>query len=346
MPLGPVIIGHSGVELTAEDCELLSHPNVGGILLAPTGTSDRQQLGSLVNRIRALREPRLVVACKGGAGSTPSGDGPFSRMPAPAVLGQRLDAVGPRALREAQQLGGLMAGERLTVGIDVALAPRLAIQEAHTHRAASGEVAHADPEAVGRLGIAFMRGMQRAGMAAIAPDFPCGWLPHPWQMQPRDRDRVDVLHYETIPFARLAHKGLAGITTAPTIYPGVDARPIAYAPGWLHDVLRQEIAFTGATISHDVADDPVAGATALECAGQALQAGCDMVVVSGSRRAAEVVDGLAVRDWPVSRARQLRLHGRPAGSVRQPHRAGELWRRARATASALAGNTLELEPPA
>jgi len=346
VPLGPVIVGHTGAEVTAEDRELLSHPNVGGILLAPSCTADRQRLGALVERVRELREPRLLVACQARPGPAAAGAGPFSPMPAPAVLGHRFDADARQALREAQQLGWLMAGERLALGIDVVLAPRLAVESARGDGVPTGDAAHADPDSVGRLGVAFMRGMQRAGMAAIAPDFPCGWMPRSWQRQPRDRDLIDVLHHETIPFARLAHRGLAGITTAATIYPGIDPRPIAYAPRWLDAVLRYELAFTGAAMSHDVADDLVAGATALDCAGRALQAGCDMVVVSGSRRAAEVVEGLPFRDRPVSRARQLRLHGRPAGSVRQPQRAADLWRRARATASALAANTLDLEPPA
>ena len=62
LPLGPVLVAVSGLNLTAADRERLLHPLVGGIILFAPNFSDCEQLSRLCDQIHRLREPHLLIS--------------------------------------------------------------------------------------------------------------------------------------------------------------------------------------------------------------------------------------------------------------------------------------------
>ena len=62
MSLGPLMVDIAGTGLTAEDHELLAHPQVGGVILFSRNYEDHAQLLELCRAIHAIRDPRLIVA--------------------------------------------------------------------------------------------------------------------------------------------------------------------------------------------------------------------------------------------------------------------------------------------
>lgn len=334
MALGPVMLDLEGPQLTAAERELLRHPNVGGVILFERNVEGPDQLAELVASIHALREPHLLVALDQEGGRVQRLREGFTRLPPMAVLGERFDEAPRWAIIEAEQVGWLLAAELLAVGIDVTFAPVLDLRRGIS--AVVGDRAlHPDPEVVGRLGNALMRGMRRAGMAVVAKHFPGhgSVAADSREGLPCDpRHRVDIEHLDAIPFARLAHNGLPGIMPAHIVYPAVDGSPAGFSSVWLDGVLRHDIGFAGAVFSDDLSMGAVAdGARAPERAERALAAGCDMVLFCHDQRgAAAAADGLSRVDRPVSQARLIRMHGHPAAGVDRRVTATSAWAEARA----------------
>ncbi len=349
MPLGPVMLDLEGTRLGEEERRLLAHPNVGGVVLFARNYTDPEQLAALVAEIHALRDPHLLVAVDHEGGRVQRFRGGFTALPPMAVLGERHDEDPEAAEHEARALGWLLAAELLAVGVDLSFAPVLDLG-----RGISGVIGnrafHNEPEVVARLGTGVMRGMARAGMAAIGKHFPghgsvAADSHHARPVDPRERQ--DILQLDAIPFARLAHLGLPGVMPAHVTYPRVDDAPAGFSRVWLEAILRGELGFEGAVFSDDLAMAGAdTGADTLGRAVAALRAGCDMVLVCNDRAAArDVVHGLPRADRPVSVARLMRMHGHPGGGIDRGLRDTAPWAAAAGVAERLAGGEFNLSAP-
>lgn len=340
MALGPVMLDLEGTRLTAEDRELLRHPNVGGVVLFARNYAEPDQVAALVTEIHALRDPHLLVAVDQEGGRVQRFREGFTPLPPMARLGERHDEAPRDALAEAEAVGWLLAAELLAAGVDLSFAPVLDLRRA-VSTVIGDRALHPDPEVVGSVGSALMRGMHRAGMSAVGKHFPGhgSVAADSHHELPTDgRGRADILQLDAIPFVRLAHKGLPGIMPAHVVYPAVDAVPAGYSRIWLNEVLRDEIGFSGAIFSDDLS---MAGAGldrgCAERAGAALEAGCDMVLVCNDRAGAvAAVEGLPQTDRPVTVARLMRMHGHPAAGIDRDLGRTAAWREARAVVEALA----------
>jgi beta-N-acetylhexosaminidase len=331
MALGPVMLGLEGWALTAEERELLRHPQVGGVILFARNYQSPEQMTALTDAIHALRQPRLLIAVDHEGGRVQRFREGFTRLPAVRRLGEIHDQDPQRAQQLARVTGWLMAAELRAVGVDFSFAPVLDLD--HGVSSIIGDRAfHHDPEVVADLAHAYRSGMQKAGMEAVGKHFPghVGIAADSHLELPVDRRPYDALAMaDLLAFERMIHYGLAALMPAHVLYPQVDDQPAGFSARWLKDILRRHLEFQGAIFSDDLdmAGAGLAG-TPLERARAALAAGCDMVLACNDRAAAvAILKGLCAAPDPVSQVRLIRLHGRGRSNLERLRR-NPVWQQA------------------
>lgn len=314
MSIGPVMLDLKGTALTAEERDILRHPQTGGVILFSRNYESPEQLKALCAEIHALRDPHLIIAVDHEGGRVQRFRQGFTELPPMAVIGEIHDQHSPaEAERTAHRLGWLMAAELLSCNVDISFAPVLDI--AHGVSGVIGDRAfHRNPDVVGRLAQAFMRGMREAGMAATGKHFPGhgGVMEDSHVAKPVDhRSLGDLILGDLLPFERLIQNGLACIMPAHVVYPEVDAKPAGYSRYWLQEVLRKQLGFQGVIFSDDLCMDGAdIGSTYADRAELALSAGCDMVLVCNHPEVAvEVLESLEGYRNPASQIRMVRMHG-------------------------------------
>ena len=318
MSLGPVMLDVSGLALTDDDRNRLSHKQVGGVILFSRNYETPEQLKALVDEIHAIRIPRLVVAVDQEGGRVQRFREHFQSLPAVARLGELYDQNPGLAIEYSQSFGWIMASELLYYGIDLSFAPVLDL--GNPISSVIGDRAfHCNPENVSRLANAWIRGMSQAGMEAVGKHFPGhgsveGDSHH---VMPFDRrEYLDIEASDLIPFRRVINTHLAGMMMAHVVYDQVDTLAAGYSKTWIDSILRQQLGFNGIIFSDDLT---MSGAESVggypERARISLEAGCDILLVcNNSAGADEVLDSLQGYNNPTSQLRMVRLHGKPAQS--------------------------------
>jgi beta-N-acetylhexosaminidase len=336
MTLGPVMLDVGGVSLTAEDRELLAHPNVGGVILFSRNYESPEQLNRLTAEIRALRHPELVITVDQEGGRVQRFREGFTALPPMHLLGRHYDLERERALELAFTCGWLMAAELRAGGVDLSFAPVLDLDYGLSE-VIGNRAFHRDPQVVGRLAGRFAAGMRHAGMAAVGKHFPGhgGVAADSHHALPEDHRAYADLLDDMRPYETLISEGLAGVMVAHVVYSRLDRLPAGFSRWWLGTELRIRLRFQGAVFSDDLsmAGAAFAGSPA-ERALLALEAGCDVVLVCNDRPAAiAVVEALG--DWcePAAHLRLARLRGR--GGFEGELRATPEWQRAEAAVRAI-----------
>lgn len=314
MSLGPVILDLEGLELTAEERELLQHPAVGGVILFARNFRDPDQIAGLTADIHSLREPRLLIAVDQEGGRVQRLRQGFTRLPPAARFGVLAKRSAARARRAAEAVGWLMASELRSVGVDFSFAPVLDLD-----RGVSGVIGDRSfsPAVnwVSDLATAWCEGARAAGMASVGKHFPGhgGVAADSHEELPVDTRRFSEIELEDlIPFERLIRHGLEAVMPAHVVYPQIDPRPAGFSRFWLKEVLRGRMEFQGVIFSDDLnMAAAAAGGSFGQRARHAMQAGCDVVLVCNNRPAAvEVLETLRDYDDPTVHLRCLRMHGR------------------------------------
>ncbi|MDW8312367.1 MAG: beta-N-acetylhexosaminidase [Burkholderiales bacterium] len=285
-PLGPIMTSIDGLELSAEERELLCHPLLGGVILFARNYADRAQLTALTAAIRALRDPPLVIAVDQEGGRVQRFRDGFTPIPPMRSLGLLWDRDPPSARARAFELGATLARELGEVGIDLSFTPVLDLD--YGESTVIGDRAfHRDPLAVAALAISLMQGLCSEGMAAVGKHFPGhGYVrgdTH-WEQPEDERDYAQLEAADLVPFREAVAAGLEGVMAAHLIFPKIDPHLAGFSRFWLQEVLRGRLGFRGAIFTDDLGmvaahrvGDLVARAEA------ALAAGADIVLPCNDR---------------------------------------------------------------
>ncbi len=300
IPIGPLMVDLVGETPTAAEIDFLRHPAVGAVILFARNYRNKTQVRALIDEIKALRSPALLVAVDQEGGRVQRFTSGFHKLPALADIGDIYDRDRARGIAFAEAAAQLMATEILQTGVDFSFAPLLDCR--HPRSMVIGDRAfHRNPAVICELANAYVAGMNRAGMAATGKHFPGhgGVATDSHAQLPIDsRTFAEIENRDLIPFAHLANQ-LGGIMTAHVLFENVHEQPPTYASFWLKGILRKKLNFNGVIFSDDLSMQGAAGGTkatqdiATRCKA-ARNAGCDMMLVCNNPNGAhQAADGIA-----------------------------------------------------
>ncbi len=313
MSLGPVMLDIDGLALSPADRDLLREPAVGGVILFTRNFESPDQIADLVQDIRALRSPPLLIAVDHEGGRVQRFRNGFTAIPPMRRIGREYDRDAESGLQAAREAGWMIGSELRSVGIDLCFAPCVdldwGVSEIIGNRAF-----HNKPDVVGELAGAFSRGLRSAGMVAVGKHFPGhgAVLADSHLKLPVDRREYGLVLDDMRPYERLIANGaLAGVMLAHIIYTQMDTMPAGFSEYWIQRELRSRLGFGGAVFCDDLSMKATRDYGSMaKRARLALDAGCDMVMVCNDRDAAQqAVAALSEYSNPLSLVRLARLHG-------------------------------------
>jgi beta-N-acetylhexosaminidase len=285
--------GFDGTELPDEVRRELAAGRRAGVILfkrnlaaaAPDGTSlfgtadvDIAQVSALNAAIAAVcPEPPFIAVDQEGGRVARLGR-PVVKLPPMRELGTRDDVAATEAC--ALELGRQLAA----LGFNLDFAPVLDVDTNPQNPIIGDRAFGRDPRTVMRHGVAFLRGLQSAGVLACAKHFPGhgdtstdSHLELPAIDHPRER----LAQVELPPFRAASGAGVAAIMTAHVVCRALeDGVPATFSHAVCTSLLRADIGFAGVLFSDDLEMGAIAKhGTVEDAALRAVAAGCDVVLV-------------------------------------------------------------------
>jgi len=304
MSLGPVMLDVAGLQLEEEDITRLLHPLVGGVILFARNYESSQQVSALIESIKALRSPQLLIAVDQEGGRVQRFKDGFTALPAAASFGVAWNENKQTAPMKAFKSAFTMASELLAVGVDFSFAPVFDIATVES-KVIGDRSFHQEPEPATDLLGAYIDGMHAAGMVCIAKHFPGhgGVADDSHVCLPKDqRSFQEIEECDLQPYFALSDE-VQGVMTSHVIYAECCEFIPAHSEFWLKSVLREKIGFEGVIFSDDLSMQGAVDVSEdiVDCAVKCLHAGCDMVLVCNSpEKADELLQGLLNHDQPSS----------------------------------------------
>lgn len=299
-----LFVGFDGTELPRELGDALSRGHRGGVILFKRNIS-RNETGPLPDGIDLVAVAKLNAAIVAAAprdlppliGVDQEG-GRVKRLGPPVLQVPAMRTFGDKDQAVVEAVAHAVGEELAALGFTMSFAPVLDVDSNPNNPVIGDRSFSRDPEGVARLGIAYARGLSRAGVLACGKHFPGhGDTEEDSHLSlPRvrhDRARIDAI--ELAPFrAAIAAGVLPSIMTAHVVFDAIEADvPATLSRRAMIDLLRHELGFEGVCISDDLfmkGVSPSGGADVREVADaavRAIDAGCDMLLVCHAGPAAD-----------------------------------------------------------
>lgn len=272
----PVIIGLSGPDLAEEEAELLTRFRPAGVVLFARNVADPLQLRRLTDRVRAASPTTLVLVDQEGGRVARLRPPQWYAHPSAGQIGG-LFQRDPAAGRRAAWLSGVLIGSECAMaGIAVVCAPVLDLRLAGAAEVIGDRAFGSDPKPVAELGRAMAEGLLAGGVQPVGKHAPGHGRALANSHVSLPRVETETLADDFFPF--IVNAALPWMMTAHVVYAAIDSeRPATLSAEVIGRIIRGVIGFAGVLVSDDlgmgaVAGDPVARA------GEALAAGCDLVL--------------------------------------------------------------------
>jgi beta-N-acetylhexosaminidase len=275
------MVGFQGPEASRDVKHLIREYGVGSVILFARNVEAPEQVAELVRELQETAKdaghdlPLLITVDQEG--------GRVARMKEPWTLWPPLRVLGQSGSEEqARAMGAALAEELLACGIRCDFAPVMDVDTNPKNPVINDRSFGSDPEQVGRLGVAMIRGLQEKGVAACAKHFPghgdTDQDTHV-ELPAVDHSLSRLREVEFVPFRRAIEAGVASIMTCHVLVRELDdKRPATLSPAIVDALLRRELKYGGVVFTDDMDMQAVAKHwPAGEASVLAAKAGCDVL---------------------------------------------------------------------
>ncbi|OLY94126.1 beta-glucosidase [Cnuella takakiae] len=220
---------------------LIRKYNVGALCFFQGGPV-RQ--ANLTNRYQALAQTPLLVTIDGEWGLGMRLDS-VTRFPYQATLGALTDTA------LVYEMGGAVGRQMKRIGVHVNYAPTVDVNNNPNNPVIGFRSFGENKEQVARMGIAYMRGMQGAGIMATAKHFPGHGdteVDSHYDLPVINKSRAQLDSLELYPFRELLKAGVGSVMVGHLFIPSIDNRPnrpTSLSHNAVTKILRDELGFKG-----------------------------------------------------------------------------------------------------
>jgi beta-N-acetylhexosaminidase len=279
--VGQLIVGgFVGAEMPRSFRAELAAGRRAGAILFKRNLGELDDVLALTGAIGAAAPAELppFVAVDQEGGRVARLGAPFLRLPPARALGDEDDVELTQAA--AAQLGR----ELRAAGFNLDFAPVMDVDTNPDNPVIGDRSYGRDARTVMKHGVAFVRGLQSAGVLACAKHFPGHGdtlLDSHLALPTVDHDEERLRRVELPPFRAASGAGVASMMSAHVVYPALEPGvPATLSRAICQRLLRDEVGFEGALFSDDLEMAAVARHHRLEEAAiEAVWAGCDVLLI-------------------------------------------------------------------
>ncbi len=272
------MFGVYGLKPSRQTASLFKSTGATGVLLLARNIETPAQTKAYIDELEQRLGRPLLVAIDHEGGWVLRFQRGVTPFPGNAALGRARDP------KLAYAVGRQMARELAPLGIRMNLAPVLDVATKDYNPGIGIRSFGPDPALAGRLGAAFIRGMQDNGVSACAKHFPgkgAATVDAHIDLPTIKLPRTAFSRTHLPPFRAACAAGVDAVMTSHVRFPAFDSEPATFSAQIVHGLLRDKLGYDGLIVSDDLCMGamtkrwPVAEA-ALKC----LDAGHDVLMIA------------------------------------------------------------------
>ncbi len=289
-----LLLGIPGTRVGERTRRLVREGGLGGVLLGKQNIAGREQLSRFTAELQELARQNkppigLLVAVdqEGGRVSRLDLDR-LSRFPPPH------DWAGYGDPYYIEAVAYITAREALQLGCNLNLAPVLDLYALGDGTIIGDRSMGGEASAVASLGLAYLAGARRAGMAAAIKHFPGHGrtiVDTHQKLAVLEVDEEALWNHDLLPFRKAIENSVEAVMTAHILYPRLDPDyPVTLSEKIVRGLLRGRLAFEGVVISDDIEMGALsANYPTREILKRAVLAGVDVILAAGGLDALKLI---------------------------------------------------------
>jgi beta-N-acetylhexosaminidase len=238
-----MVAGFHGLEAPDYFLEWLAQGRIGGVILFARNVADPEQLLKLTQACHAAAARPIMIAIDQEGGVVSRLRDGFTQSPGAMAL----SAADSEAL--AEEMSAVLGAEMRALGINWNLAPALDLTHNIENPSVGVRSLGVDPIQAARLGVAQVRGFQKAGVAATAKHFPgkanTPVDPH-LSLPVIEGPLGDMWNTDLVPFRAVSDAGIASMMITHVQFKALEPDyPSTLSPHIIDGLLRKDMGFTG-----------------------------------------------------------------------------------------------------